>query len=480
MSADTLQDRPVTSPAHGRDELNLIDFPIATLQHQQPTSADGRRLDELVCVVNAWDTDLKQTVPRKLTRRTSSRHGFPTPLEDEVLIALLSLTRIRNGFTSPRIEFRHSELFELMGWPVNGTSSQRLQIALDRLTGLTLKYENSWTTEDGSFEKEFTTGILDSYRFTRQTRGRRNSTAQSSWIQWASEVFADIQRGNVRELNTDEFYGLRLPISRRMYRFLDRQLTETPHFEMELTAFASHLGLSELKHTGKIKERLSAGIEELETLKGFCEPCDRAVRFRKCGPGHWLVVFDRPSSPSVSTEPGGELPAYDQPDPAVELVTGFYRLWSGVTDHSPTRRELTQAGELLERFGTGQVLELLPRVIRRMKTDFPQARAFGATLHFWPEASKEHERRQHRSARETTAQQAEREAEQKKAQESSHRHQLQQAWDALPPDDQQRLLHTAYQRGSETLKRFIDQGRLDDPLVRLACCHELERSQSTT
>ena len=296
MPADTLQDRPQFPPATGRDELNLIDFPIATLQHQQPLDADGKRLDELVCVVHAYDADLKKTVPRKLTRRTSSKHGFPTPLEDEVLIALLSLTRIKNDFTAPRVAFRHAELFELMGWPGNGSSSRRLQIALDRLTGLTLKYENSWTTESGAFKKEFTTGILESYSFTRQTRGRRNSDADRSWVQWASEVFADIQRGNVKELDTSEFYGLKLPVSRRMYRFLDRQLSSTPHFEMELTTFASHLGISELKHVGKIKERLASGLRELEALDEFLEPCESRERYRKHGPGQWRIVFDRASS----------------------------------------------------------------------------------------------------------------------------------------------------------------------------------------
>ncbi|NQV28306.1 MAG: replication initiator protein A [Rhodopirellula sp.] len=478
MPADTLQDRPPSPTATGRDELNLIDFPIATLQHQQPVAADGKRLDELVCVVNSYDADLQKTVPRKLTRRTSSKHGFPTPLEDEVLIALLSLTRLKNDFTAPRVSFRHAELFELMGWPANGSSNRRLQIALDRLTGLTLKYENSWTTESGAFKKEFTTGILESYSFTRQTRGRKDPDAERSWIQWASEVFADIQRGNVKELDTSKFYSLKLPVSRRMYRFLDRQLSTTPHFEIELTTFASHLGVSELKHVGKIKERLAAGLRELETLDGFLEPCENSERYRKHGPGQWLIVFDRASSGTAT--PLGTLTNTSrqvdhQPDAEMGLVREFYRLWNGNHEHTPNRRELTQAQELIERLGTERVPELLPLVIRRMKTDFPQARAFGATLHFWPEANSDYEKQQHRKQQEATSRKQEQAVEAEQAVESVKRTRLQQEWEALPEDQQQSLRQTAYERGSDTLRSFIDREKFDDPLVRLACYQELER-----
>ena len=139
----------------GSDELNLIDFPISLLQYQQPTDASGKRPDKLVCTIESYDRYLDRVVPRKLTRRTSSQYGFPTSLEDEVLIGLLTLTRLKNDFQSARVHFRNSELWNLMGWPVTGNSRKRLSVALDRLKGLTLKYENAWTTGDNRFKKEF-------------------------------------------------------------------------------------------------------------------------------------------------------------------------------------------------------------------------------------------------------------------------------------------------------------------------------------
>ena len=479
MPVATTQQRPRTlQTAQGRDELNLIDFPIATLQHQQPVGVDGRRPEELVAVIESFDTDLGRVVPRKLTRRTSSRHGFPTPLEDEVLIALLSITGVKNGFTSPRVHFRNSELFNLMNWPLNGSSTRRLSVALDRLTGLTLKYENSWTTDDGTFQKEFTTGLLESYRFTKQTRGRRKPQAESSWIQWSSEVFTDIQRGNVRQLDTDQFYSLSRPVSRRMYRFLDRQLTGSNHFEMELTAFARHLGLSELSHVGKIKERLTQGLRELESLDGFIAPCDASDRYHKRGPGHWLIRFDRPGSGSRlhPSSPPARVRASNQ---AASLVRQFYELWTGVPGHTPTRNEITQAQQILDRHGTERTSELLPHVVKRMKQHFPNAYAFGATLNFWPRADTSLTCKQRRSQSVADETARERASEDQQRHRSLQRAEFITAWNRLPPSTQNDILQDVRRKSPQFVKRLIDERKLDDPLVRYACGEEMNRRQQS-
>ncbi|MEZ6125776.1 MAG: hypothetical protein R3C49_21750 [Planctomycetaceae bacterium] len=266
MSDSPQQHRQIPSQPRGRDQLNLIDFPIAVLQYQQPKTNEGKRPDEIVCVIDSYDRDLDKVVPRKLTRRTASKHIFPTPLEDEVLVGLLTLTRLKNNFTKPRVEFRNTELYDLMGWPHNGSSNTRLGVALDRLTGLTLKYENSWTTEDGSFEKEFTTGLLESYKFTKQTQGRRSAAGEQSWVQWASEVFADILRGNVKELNTDEYYSLHcFSILAECIASLTSKLGESPHFEMELELLPAISDWPETQHVGKI---MSDCFRHSRNLKG--------------------------------------------------------------------------------------------------------------------------------------------------------------------------------------------------------------------
>ncbi|MCA9069980.1 MAG: replication initiator protein A [Planctomycetaceae bacterium] len=466
---------------HGRDELNLIDFPIAVLRHQQPKLKEGPPPDELVCEIEGFDRDLKKIVPRKLTRRTASKYGFPTPSEDEVLIGLLTLTRLKNGFSSPRVNFQPGELFSLMGWQLSGTSNQRLSVALDRLQGLTLKYENAWTGEDGAFEKEFTTGLIESYKLVKRTQGRSKKPAPESFIQWASEVFSDIQRGNVRELNTDEFFALSLPLSRRMYRFLDKKLCEGPHFEMDLATFAQYLGLSETSHIGKIKSRLKPAIEELEHLPGFMEALSSKERFLKRGPGSWIIVFDRDSNAeayqSTLSSPTEE-PDAVIPDPASELVTAFYQAWNG-SSHTPSQKELRSAREVLHTYGSDVATRLLPVVIKTMRTEFPDARSFGATMHFWATAAADQAKNQTMAQKESEEKKREEKSQRLRERDEKNRQMLREQWRSLPESQKTSIRAAVSKTASNTVREFLSHGKFDDPLVVLACFEEMKRRRET-
>ncbi|QDT40323.1 Replication initiator protein A [Gimesia alba] len=468
-------------PSHerGRDELNLIDFPIAVLQHQQPKDKNGGRPDELVSEIEAFDKDLKKVVPRTLTRRTASKHGFPTPLEDEVLVALLTLTRIKNGFSQPRVKFRNGELFDLMKWPHNGSSNQRLAIALDRLTGLTLKYENSWSTEAGTFEKEFTTGLLESYQLTKQVRGRGERSREASWFQWASEVFADIQRGNVRTLNTDQFFSLQRPISRRMYRFLDKHLSEEPKFEMDLIMFASHLGLAETQHIGKIKERLATGVRELEQIPGFIDPLPPSERYQKLGPGNWQIQFQRSGAQQTTTE--SRIPTSSPkraPNAAENMIKDFYQSWNGNQQHQPTVKERQQAEHVIQQYGLEMVQQILPGVIKAMRVQFPEARAFGATMVYWNDVAQQWNQRQQREQQEKAQNIQEQQEERQRQQEKQHQDKYRTQWNQLPEADRDEIRQAVMQTCSRTVRQFIEQGKYDDPLVMMACLAELAKRDS--
>lgn len=461
-----------TQPS-GRDELNLIDFPIGVLQYQQPLDADGRPPSELVCTVESYDKHLDRVVPRTLTRRTASKHGFPTPLEDDVLVGLLTLTRMKNNFKSPRVAFRNGELYNLIRWPHNGASNQRLSIALDRLQGLTLKYENSWTTDNVAFEKEFTTGLLDSYEIVKPSQ-QRDGRGESSVV-WASEVFADIRRGNVKELNTERFFALEYPIARRLYRFLDKHLSDQPHFEMDLITLAAHLGISGRRHIGKIKERLRKSVEKLEEPGGLIRPAAPDERYRKQGRGRWLAIFDH--ADVAAQQPRRTVPSTKtrlqlaSDTPARQLVSAFYEQWSGDTQHIASRHELKQAQALIDRYGSQHTLSLVPKLIRIMKQAFPQARAFGATMNYWHEADKAAQRVVRTSKPPTEV------VDDSQRQADRERLECQrQQWAALTNEQQQTIRDRVAQSSSDTVRRFISEKKFEDLLVERACLAEMMRT----
>jgi Replication initiator protein A len=73
--------------------------------------------------------------------------GVPTANDDDVILALIELTRRKNGLVkdAPRIvQFSLYELIKLLGWNHSSRSYQRLVVSLLRWKAVTLTYVNAW------------------------------------------------------------------------------------------------------------------------------------------------------------------------------------------------------------------------------------------------------------------------------------------------------------------------------------------------
>lgn len=469
----------------GRDELNLVDFPIGMLKYQQPTDAEGRRREELVFAVDAFEEDAGSVVPRKVTIRTSSKYGFPTPKEDELLIGLMLHCSRRNNFTESRAEFRISELLRLLGWPDNGRSRRQLREGLDRLAGVRLKFENSWRSSEGkAYEREFNTGILDSYELRVAKDGSGPDARELTAIQWSAEVFADIQRGNVKELNTSEYFALTLPLSRRLYRFLDKHLLPGRVFEMNLLRFAAHLGISESRHIGKIRERLKKPLQELDELGTLFQPAIDADRFHRLGAGDWLIRFERMEG-SRQTVPAPQPPALEkssrpaprreQPAAAQQLVREFYRQWCDNPQHNPSISERKLAQTTLDRYGHNCVQELLPQVVKIMRERFPEAMSFGATKNYWHLAGQKQTTRKNQDRKRQDRQTQEQHDAQRREQDRERKRQLEAEWNRLEEPERDAIRRELLQGENDFVRRKIEQRQYSDPLVMLACLSRLEQ-----
>ncbi len=457
------------------------------LKYQQPTDANGRRLDELVFSVDAFDDNIGVVVPKKVTIRTSSKHGFPTPKEDELLIGLMQFTRMQNNFTKAKVEFRISELLRALGWADNGRSRRQLRNGLDRLAGVKLKFENSWQNDEGrEYEREFVTGLLDGYDLNAVKEGSEPGSREVTTIQWSAEVFADIQRGNVKELNTNEYFSLDLPLSRRMYRFLDKHVVAGKTFEMNLQRFASHLGLSETSHIGKIRERLRKPMQELEGLGTLIRPASDAERYHQLGAGNWLIRFDRAGETRFREESPRQTPA-SKPTPRIkprqspeasQLVQRFYELWCENPQHKPSFPELKQARDVIEQHGTAAATNLVPIVVKLMKERFPNATSFGATKTYWHLANQQIQSRKVREYKQQASQTQQQHDEERRQQDVQRKKQLQSEWNRLEETQQESIRREVLQERNDFVRRKIERREFQDPLVVLACLNRLEKRSS--
>jgi hypothetical protein len=130
--------------------------------------------------------------------------------------------------------------------------------------------------------------------------------------------------------------------------------------------------------------------------------------------------------------------------PASELVAAFYTTWS--PDTPPSEQAEPQARGLIEKYGHEQVRGWLPKVIKRMQADFPDAHHFGAALPFFADIAQEHaERQEHQRRLQQEAAQrraAQEQAKQQHATEQAFVAQWQLVWEGLT-DEQRDSIRTA-------------------------------------
>lgn len=282
----------------GRDELNLAEFPITLLSARVP-----KDLKTLVFEDQVYDQKAEVMVTRKLTVTGSDAYGLPTSIDDEILVALIQLTKLANKFTEPKVTFTRYELLRLLGWQDVGKNYRRLEESLNRWIGVTLYYDKAWWDKEAQCWIDANFHILDNvYLVDQDDRRRLKARGQQelafSSFKWNEVIFKSFQAENLKRLDLDTYFLLESAIAKRMFRFLDKRFYHRRDWSFDLKEFAfEHIGISRNYDVGEIKAKLQPGIEELEAL-GFLEEMGREKRYEKVGRGEWKMTVIRKSFPA--------------------------------------------------------------------------------------------------------------------------------------------------------------------------------------
>src|SRR6516165_6660236 len=278
-----------------KDELNLAEFPIAALTDRVP---DGQ-----TTLVFEDKLERRDSAPivRRLTIMGTHKHGLPTSTDDEVLVGLIQLTKRRSNFTDARVQFSRYELIELLGWPQSGQSYRRIEEALHRWVGVVLMYENAWWDNAAKSWVDENFHVLDNVtlydRERRRLPGRSGRSGKAplplSSFRWNEVIFQSFQSGNLKQLDLEFYLGLRLPTTKRMFRFLDKRFYRRARLDFDLRTLAcEHIGMSRSYAPTELKRRLKPALEELEQ-HGFLEPLSPEERYSYVKRGCWRIIFIR-------------------------------------------------------------------------------------------------------------------------------------------------------------------------------------------
>ena len=281
-------------PREGRDELNLAEFPIAVLSSRPKRSHKTVHFEDRI-----WDKGRDGWATRRLTISASDQYGLPTALDDEVILGLIQLTR-EGGFANRRVFFSRYRLIRLLGWRNEGKSYARLDTSLKRWMGVTLYYESAWWDKGTQSWVDESFHILE--RLSLYDRRRRLTKAglvepSLSLFAWNDVVFRSFQSGYLKQIDMALYRKLRSPITKRLYRLLDKRFYHKPRWQFDLREIGcEHIGLSRNYDIGQLKRKLRPAIAELESLD-YLGWQPEAKRFTRIRDGKWQVSFVKGNSP---------------------------------------------------------------------------------------------------------------------------------------------------------------------------------------
>jgi hypothetical protein len=433
----------------GRDEMNIAEFPITLLTDRAPkgiTKIEHR--DEIA------DPRSGKVITRKLIITAHEDYGLPTSIDDDIILALIQLTKQQNNFSRPKITFTRRQVIELLGWTDKGRNYDRIEMSLVRWGSTFLRYENAWWDNES---RRWTSGgfhIIDSYQILDGRTGNGQGELFRSQIVWGNEFFKSCQAGYLKSLDYDLYIRLKYHPSKRMLRFLDKRFYHKSDWTFELRDFAvEHVGLSRTyRDAGKIKEKLQPGIEELEEI-GFLEPLPHEERYQKDGRNWNIRVIKKQTSPALL----GKLENTDHPLRG-ELVA------RGVTESTAAELVLHYAAEAvaakIEVFDwlaarKDKRIQKSPAgyLVESIRRDFAVPKGFESRAVREARARQEQEAR--RAAVEEHRRQAETQTREQAEQEAADRY-----WAALTQDEQSRV-------DAAALRAFpLDDQLLNSPLRR--------------
>lgn len=286
----------VTDYVDGRDEMNLIEFPLSAVADR---FLDGRKT--VVFSDQVWDRDRREHLPRELAISGSDRYGLPTAKDEDVLLGCLQLTRL-GEFRSREVEFSRYELLRLLRWSDDSKSYRRLATSLRRWKGVTLYSDRAFYDHGRKSWVNRDFGVFDNLYLYERESATKAAAPAPSWFVWNEVFFDSFQAGYLKRLDWNLYCRLKDPVAKRLYRLLDKRFYHDHDVVFDLQDLAVRkIRLSPNYNTAQIKRALANGIRELETVWELRQ-LPPARRFVKGEGGRWQAVFPRRTHRQVVRE----------------------------------------------------------------------------------------------------------------------------------------------------------------------------------
>jgi hypothetical protein len=272
----------------GKDEMNLIEHPIALL-------VDRRKPDQKAIHCQVPVRGKNGQIVKATWRVTGSEeYGLPFAGDEDIILVLLELTK-EQGFRSRTVNFSRYELIRQIkgeGFNPGGTEYRRVEDALRRLNGVSIETDHWW---DNRLKRYGTYGfhILEDYALFEEPSGPKAKRGQlpmrASFITWDKHLFDSFTAGYIKSIDLSRYFALTGAVSKRLYRYLDKKFYDgKPKFEIGLRLLAhEHIGVSrKFQYDSRIRQAMEKAHEELVAV-GFLS----GVEYRETPEGLNVIYY---------------------------------------------------------------------------------------------------------------------------------------------------------------------------------------------
>jgi hypothetical protein len=239
-----------------KDELNLAEFPFAL------PCLRGPRNCSLIQIVETGFDSHGRPIQREWTVHPSHL-GLPLALDEEVFLGLVHLLHQQTNFKDRHIHFTQHHLFSILGWGGGQWAYARLEESLTRLKGSAINCRESFWDHKGKCYVSRAFSLIDNFTLYHRADASAEKPFLSS-VTFNETIFESFAAGFIKTLDFDLYLSLRLPISRKLFRLLDKKLYKAPTYEIELMRLASRVALTDRAYPSDVKKHLASAHKELQ------------------------------------------------------------------------------------------------------------------------------------------------------------------------------------------------------------------------
>jgi hypothetical protein len=247
-------------------ERNLEEYPLFELKARQRGSK--ARLFERV-IEGEGGVSLTQTwkvIP-------SGEYGMPGPVDQDVYLAVLQVLEQRGGMPEDgELAFSLYELRKVLGWSDDsGGAYREIRDALVRIQLTGVQSSNAFysAADEQLIADSFNVwSVHFAQRKQKGGAGSRTRTTQERHVLRFHPVFIrNYEAQYLKGLDAEFFWGLKMPLSKRLYRLIDLQRAGGLTWRTDLFAVRDQVPL-DYPYPSQIKRALGKAHAELEE-KGF-------------------------------------------------------------------------------------------------------------------------------------------------------------------------------------------------------------------